>query len=194
MARGRGSSPKATGRGGKPLSPAYAARLARAEAKGLTRQAARGHKPREHIERRAKERVKTGGLTYDQARRVERFVEHQAKRRRRPLDHQIAADKIKLVQWAGRVGYDKFQTLSGYVYRGERQPRHRVRPSRAKRPAGGAPGAPGAPGGGGAGGAAAPGSAGVMTIEGRFRNAEEFDEYYEDLDLPDGDESWLYYH
>jgi hypothetical protein len=50
-------------------SEAYSKRVARAEAKGKSRQQARGHKPKEHIERRAKE-VERYGITTDQIRRI----------------------------------------------------------------------------------------------------------------------------
>lgn len=59
-------SPPVSKRTGKPLSAAYAARVARAEAQGKTRQQARGHIEKEHIRRRQRERAKAdmlGGLT-----------------------------------------------------------------------------------------------------------------------------------
>lgn len=51
-------------------SESYAKRLARGAAKGKTRQSARGHKVREHVERKEKEKAKLGGLTSEQIKTI----------------------------------------------------------------------------------------------------------------------------
>jgi hypothetical protein len=61
------------------LSPAYRARLERNLAKGKTRQQARGHKVKEHIEREKKEKQKTG-FTSSQKQQIKKFSQKQAHR------------------------------------------------------------------------------------------------------------------
>lgn len=56
----------------KHYSPAYEKRLIRAARKGKTRQAARGHKPKEHIERKERE-ILARGITRDQERTIRNF-------------------------------------------------------------------------------------------------------------------------
>jgi hypothetical protein len=67
------------GKSGKPLSPEYAARLRRAEAKGITdRQKARGHKAKEHIPRRERE-LAEGETTYQRG-EIKKFALKQWER------------------------------------------------------------------------------------------------------------------
>lgn len=63
------------------LTPAYRSRIERARAKGKTRQQARGHKAREHVERRAREAreaAQGGKITSSQRQAMKRFVIAQA--------------------------------------------------------------------------------------------------------------------
>lgn len=65
------------------LSPAYRRRIERAEAKGQSRQAARGHKPREHVERKRREERRaadTGALTSAQKQTIKRYLVAQARK------------------------------------------------------------------------------------------------------------------
>lgn len=106
-------------------SPSYRRRIERAEARGLSRQAARGHKPREHVARREREQREAaalGKLTSPQRAAIRRFAAKQAKRG----GEDVAASKQKMVGWATRVGYDRFLALRDQVaaasaqYRGQR--------------------------------------------------------------------------
>ena len=72
-------------RRGRPLSPAYAKRIAAAEAKGKTRQEARGHKVREHVERRRREVESGQGTTYER-RQTRELADRQAKKNKRPQE------------------------------------------------------------------------------------------------------------
>jgi len=56
------------------LSPRYRARIERAQARGLTRQQARGHRPGEAARRREYQREHNAGLTSAQLRQIERFA------------------------------------------------------------------------------------------------------------------------
>lgn len=95
------------------LSPAYAARLARGEAAGKSPQASRGHKPREHVERKAKE-IARGGLTTSQKQAVKRFAEKQAERRGKPWDIAAFQDTVR------RKGWDAFVELRTRISKAHR--------------------------------------------------------------------------
>jgi hypothetical protein len=178
MARKPRSGPKATGRGSKPLSPAYAARLARGKAKGLTPQQARGHKPREHIERRRREKEKYGGVTLPQRRKIEAFVDHQAKRRGRTDEPERADDKKKLVQWTVEHGYRDFAAMRDYVHRREKHPPKRTRKTVKTTYTTSEGGQV---------------TASIKGTVGPSPGADEFYDLYDDLEPPDDDESWLFY-
>jgi hypothetical protein len=184
MARKPRSGPKATGRGSKPLSPAYAARLAQGKAKGLTPQQARGHEPREHIERRRREKEKYGGVTLPQKRKIEAFVDFQAKRRGRPDADQRAEDKRELVSWVkqkeerGEPGYREFARMRDYVHRRVKHPPKRKR-TRTKTTY-----------------TTAEGGQVTATIHGTVSpspGAAEFWDMYDDIEPPNDDETWLFY-
>jgi hypothetical protein len=150
----------------KQWSKAYAKRIARAEAKGLSRQAARGHKAREHVSRK-----EAKGLTPSQSAAVDKFARKQAKRTK-GADPDAAASVLK--QWARDKGYERFRELRDNVKQreGEKRQRETVHVER--------------------GGKRATlhistgGQIGAMQSD-----AEDFDL----PDMPDGDElGWLYYH
>ena len=110
----------------KPRSqwtPEYRRRVEAAEAKGKTGAARRGHKPRENVERREKERTKLGGLDAYQRGKVQAFADKIAKRTGRSAD----AIGVKLKAWAGRVGYDRFNQFKAEIRSLEKAPRIRVR-------------------------------------------------------------------
>lgn len=104
-------------------SPEYRRRVEAAEAKGKAGPAVRGHKPREHVERRAKERAKLGGLDAYQRGKVDEFAAKQARRMGRDPD----VIKVKLRAWAARKGYDRFNEYKAEVRRLGKLPRIRVR-------------------------------------------------------------------
>lgn len=101
----------------------YARRKARGRAAGKTTQQARGHKPREHVERRERERTKLGGLDAYQRGKVDQFAAKQAKRMGKDPD----LIKVKLRAWAQRVGFDRFNAYKAEVKRLSKLPRIRVR-------------------------------------------------------------------
>jgi len=82
----------------------YARRIERAKAQGKTRQQARGHKPKEHIERRERERRENGGLTLDQIRRIYRWHEKAWAETARFIFLSLEA----LIEFAQQNGYDAF--------------------------------------------------------------------------------------
>ena len=91
------------------LSPKYRQRIERALAAGKTRQAARGHRPAEHIERAARERAARNerhGLTRREREVVSRWAEARARTVR---DHSQDDPGRAMVRWAESVGYDKFK-------------------------------------------------------------------------------------
>ena len=61
------------------LTPAYRKRIERALAQGKTRQSARGHKAKEHVERKQRE-IKEGKFTSHQRQEITKFSKEQAKR------------------------------------------------------------------------------------------------------------------
>jgi hypothetical protein len=149
----------------KQWSKAYAKRIARAEAKGLSRQAARGHKQREHISRK-----EAKGLTAGQSAAVNNFARKQAKRA--GGDQDEAAHRLKA--WTREQGYQRFQELKANVAGLEKGKRERETVHVER------------------GGKRATlhistgGQIGAMQSD-----AEDFDL----PDMPDGDElGWFYYH
>lgn len=98
---------------GKPRSqwsPAYAARVARAEAKGLTRQAARGHKAKEHVTRAEANKAKAdllGGLTA----RDRAYVRDKARKHAAEFGKDRAATEKRMLDYATRQGADRFREL-----------------------------------------------------------------------------------
>jgi hypothetical protein len=86
-------------------SPAYRKRIERAEAKGQSRQAARGHKGgREHIARKAAK-----GLTPSQSAKVAKFAREQARKDDNNPDPDEAARRLK--EWARDHGFHRFEQL-----------------------------------------------------------------------------------
>jgi len=92
----------------KGYSPAYEKRLinairkARKQGKKPTRQAARGHKKAEHVERREKEKVRFG-LTGEQIRAIRQFVFRFNK-----SGYKDIPDEVMLVDFARENGYERF--------------------------------------------------------------------------------------
>lgn len=89
----------------KNYSPAYEKRLIRAARKGKTRQAARGHKPKEHIIRKEREKFRLGGLTAEQIRIIIRW--HNEKFN--PGLYREVPSEEQLVDWSRENGYDRFK-------------------------------------------------------------------------------------
>ena len=83
------------------LSAAYRRRIERAEARGVSRQAARGHKPREHVARAAWERAEGGGLTRRERQSIRDFYDAGGFSKRR-----VGVDD--LYQLAETQGYGAF--------------------------------------------------------------------------------------
>jgi hypothetical protein len=97
-------------------SPAYRRRMESAEARGLTRQQARGHRPHEHVTRKA-----GAGLPGGQAAQIDKFARQQAQRRGADPDEASA----RLKQWVRDKGYDAFRRLKGARDRRMREKRQR---------------------------------------------------------------------
>ncbi len=97
-------SPQKT-RSAKPrdFKAEYARRIANALKKGKTRQAARGHKPQEHIERREREKEQNEGLTNDQIRSIRRFYQ-----RFNPNAKKPEPDVEEVIDFAREQGYPRF--------------------------------------------------------------------------------------
>lgn len=85
----------------------YERRIARATAAGKTRQAARGHKVREHVERRQKEIAKYG-LTIDQQKSVNKWID-----RRQAAQPSISffMDGDDLMKWTREHGFEQFSAF-----------------------------------------------------------------------------------
>lgn len=89
------------------LSPAYRRRIERAEAKGKTRQQARGHKAREHVERRQKEAAKSAyELSKDQEASIHRWWNRNTDPDRVEAGWPTL---VKVLSYAGYNGYAEFQ-------------------------------------------------------------------------------------
>jgi hypothetical protein len=95
----------------KGYSPAYEKRLirnirkARKEGKKPSRQLARGHKPKEHIERKEKEKQRLGGLTADQI----RIIIHWHQTKFNPHGYREVPTEEELVEWSRENGYARFK-------------------------------------------------------------------------------------
>lgn len=86
-------------------SPAYEARLIRAARKGKTRQSARGHKPKEHIIRKIREKIALGGLTSAEIKIITKW--HETKFN--PNGYREVPDLEELIDWSREKGYDGFK-------------------------------------------------------------------------------------
>lgn len=190
---------------GKPRSAwsdSYRKRIERAEAKGLTRQQARGHTPppgqSEHRARVRKE-IRLHGISGDQLRTVRSYAERRARKNK----NLHAKD---LVDWAQQNGWRQFKRL--------RQEQGALasnyRSSKSKKPLQTAdefnasfhrPGRATGMGGGGGDSGRDMGSrpndyAGDYSDDGGEEpdDLEDFDYDDEYLDLDDLDIEWMYYH
>ena len=81
----------------------YQRRIAKALAAGKTRQAARGHKPKEHIERKERE-VAEAGVSSSQLRSIREFL-----KRFNPLGFKDIPDEETLVEFVQENDYAAFQ-------------------------------------------------------------------------------------
>lgn len=102
--RGSKSRPLKNPRQSKPLTgkEKYDRRVERALAKGKTRQQARGHKPKEHVERRERE-IEEGKITWSQNKAIDKFYA-----RFNPKGDKDSPTLDRLKEWAGEVGYNQF--------------------------------------------------------------------------------------
>mgnify|MGYP001549487191 CR=1 FL=1 len=91
-------------------TPAYEARLiravrkARATGKKPTRQAARGHKPKEHVIRKVKEKLRFGGLTADQIKKISAWYEHLFNMR----SYHGVPTEDEVIEYAQKEGYKQW--------------------------------------------------------------------------------------
>ena len=83
----------------------YARRIKNAEAKGKTRQQARGHKKNEHILRREREKAETGGLSRDQIKIILNW--HRAAFN--PKQYREVPTEDELIEWTLKKGYPRFK-------------------------------------------------------------------------------------
>lgn len=102
----------------------YERRISRATAAGKTRQAARGHKVREHVERRQKEIVRYG-LTIDQLKKVNAWGERRAAAQ---PTISFFMDNEDLVNWTKRNGFDQFSAFKRTWERERRKYKRAPRP------------------------------------------------------------------
>jgi hypothetical protein len=165
----RGTKRKQKHGGAKPRkqwSAAYRKRIEHAEAKGLSRQAARGHRAKEHVTRK-----EMFGLSAAQSSAVGRFARAQARRDENYPDPDRAAAALKA--WVKEKGYRKFEKLRDL--NAKRHAEKRTRQRRSVRKLGG-------------------GRAIVHFSIGQYDLSSDFEEF--DLpDMPDGDSfAWLFYH
>lgn len=165
------------------LSPAYRKRIERAEAEGFTRQAARGHKAREHVYRREREKRELG-IT-----RAENDVIRKWYRRSfNPNGQKGKPSEDRLIDYAVEHGYAMFRwrrtqweaERRAYVKRGYKTKSEAAKVVTPKEFA---------RGGGGGGNARDDGYGG----EGYGGSGED---YYEDDfgDLDDDADIWAFYH
>jgi hypothetical protein len=157
----------------KPRSewtPEYRRRVERGEAKGKSRQEARGKRAGEHIERKRREIAKTG-LTSSRKASIDKFARKQANRAGSG-DPDEAVKRLR--QWVAEKGFDRFRELRATVDRRHRQKRERSwieverggRTARAHISVGG----------------------NVADMQGDFED-------FELPDMPDADDfGWLFYH
>lgn len=89
----------------KRYSPAYEKRLIRSVKKGKTRQQARGHKAKEHVERKAREKQKRGGLTS----REESVIIRWHGETFNPKGYREVPSEDDLLDWSREKGYDAFK-------------------------------------------------------------------------------------
>lgn len=155
-------------------SEAYRRRMESAERRGLTGAAKRGHKAHEHIERRAKEKAKTG-YTPSQNAQIRAFGIEKARRASKPgkppVDEKEAIARIK--KWTDRKGYEAFKELKAANRALTREKRRQSKIIRAE------------------GGGAVElhiSSGGMIAEMQRYKQELELPE------MPDGDDlGWLYY-
>jgi|SRR5215469_5025991 len=91
---------------------------------GATRQEARGHKAREHVERKVRETA-AGKLTTYQRQAVRNFAYRQARRDPRNDDPEATATAMRA--WTEREGWDRFRELRDKVNALAKGKRARVR-------------------------------------------------------------------
>lgn len=87
----------------KGLSETYSRRVAGAIAKGKTRQQARGHKVKEHVERKQKE-IAEHGISAQQIKTIIRWHSETFN----PKDYREVPTEEELVEWTKENGYDRF--------------------------------------------------------------------------------------
>jgi hypothetical protein len=83
----------------------YSRRIAAALAKGKTKQAGRGHKVAEHVERREKEAAKFGGITKYQDKIIRRWHLEVFN----PKDYREVPTMDDLIEWSKENGYPRFK-------------------------------------------------------------------------------------
>jgi hypothetical protein len=83
----------------------YARRIARGEAKGKTRQLARGHVVKEHIVRREHERQRNLGLTNEQLKSIVLWYEGKFD----PLQYKGFPGVERVVDFSREVGFERFR-------------------------------------------------------------------------------------
>jgi hypothetical protein len=94
-------------------SPAYEKRLIRAARSGKSRQAARGHKKHEHIERKQKENERYG-ITLDQRRSIVKYYEHFDPELH-PWKYSSSGSIAEAISLAPKVeNFVDFATANGY--------------------------------------------------------------------------------
>lgn len=89
----------------KGYSPSYEKRLIRAARKGKTRQQARGHKRKEHIARKISEKLRLGGLTADNIKRMSLWYSEKFN----PNGYREVPSIDELIEWVRENGYDRFK-------------------------------------------------------------------------------------
>jgi hypothetical protein len=175
----------------------YARRVAKGQAAGRTRQAARGHKPKEHVVRAERERRERGITSYEET-RIRKWGEKRAAKNK---DLRVQ----DLVDWSSAHGYRAFKALKRQQEAAHRQYKVDVKRSRYKsqgpiltRMYGGGGGYEGPSRGGGyegpsrGGGYEGPG--GYRDEQEAFEDFLDFEDFDWDYDVEDLDIGWFYYH